>query len=287
MVEEKAEQLKSTAQNIRKMFNNFNAQFKSLSDKRKNIQKDNKLNMRRTKRISSFSSPISKSANKIKQSIIKGPSDIISKVLNFASILLIGAALNNLPQIKEKVDSAVENVKLQFDKVGGFFTGLYDAVRDFISGGNKSKNVVQKGVDDLKKQNSLLLNEVEGVDKNVSNFEKLDTDNTSDEITNENILDNTGLGMALPKSVRDPMRENLSEVLPKKKVFSKDRFSGIVNSFPKQTLMDENVLKNYKKVSDSISSSTLNNKAESISVFTSDDVRTEVLVYEKEILVDP
>ena len=287
MVEEKAEQLKSTAQNIRKMFNNFNAQFKSLSDKRKNIQKDNKLNMRRSKRISSFSSPISKSANKIKQSIIKGPSDIISKVLNFASILLIGAALNNLPQIKAKVDSAVENVKLQFDKVGGFFTGLYDAVRDFISGGNKSKNVVQKGVDDLKKQNSLLLNEVEGVDKNVSNFEKLDTDNTSDEITNENILDNTGLGIALPKSVRDPMRENLSEVLPKKKVFSKDRFSGIVNSFPKQALMDENVLKNYKQVSDSISSSTLNNKAESISVFTSDDVRTEVLVYEKEILVDP
>ena len=287
MVEEKAEQLKSTAQNIRKMFNNFNAQFKSLSDKRKNIQKDNKLNMRRTKRISSFSSPISKSANKIKQSIIKGPSDIISKVLNFASILLIGAALNNLPQIKAKVDSAVENVKLQFDKVGGFFTGLYDAVRDFISGGNKSKNVVQKGVDDLKKQNSLLLNEVEGVDKNVSNFEKLDTDNTSDEITNENILDNTGLAMALPKSLRDPMRENLSEVLPKKKVFSKDRFSGIVNSFPKQALMDENVLKNYKQVSDSISSSTLNNKAESISVFTSDDVRTEVLVYEKEILVDP
>ena len=287
MVEEKAEQLKSTAQNIRKMFNNFNAQFKSLSDKRKNIQKDNKLNMRRTKRISSFSSPISKSANKIKQSIIKGPSDIISKVLNFASILLIGAALNNLPQIKAKVDSAVENVKLQFDKVGGFFTGLYDAVRDFISGGNKSKNVVQKGVDDLKKQNSLLLNEVEGVDKNVTNFEKLDADNTSDEITNENILDNTGLGIALPKSVRDPMRENLSEVLPKKKVFSKDRFSGIVNSFPKQALMDENVLKNYKQVSDSISSSTLNNKAESISVFTSDDVRTEVLVYEKEILVDP
>ena len=287
MVEEKAEQLKSTAQNIRKMFNNFNAQFKSLSDKRKNIQKDNKLNMRRTKRISSFSSPISKSANKIKQSIIKGPSDIISKVLNFASILLIGAALNNLPQIKAKVDSAVENVKLQFDKVGGFFTGLYDAVRDFISGGNKSKNVVQKGVDDLKKQNSLLLNEVEGVDKNVTNFEKLDADNTSDEITNENILDNTGLGIALPKSVRDPMRENLSEVLPKKKVFSKDRFSGIVNSFPKQALMDENVLKNYKQVSDSISSSTLNNKAESISVFTSDDVKTEVLVYEKEILVDP
>ena len=286
MVEEKAEQLKSTAQNIRKMFNNFNAQFKSLSDKRKNIQKDNKLNMRRTKRISSFSSPISKSANKIKQSIIKGPSDIISKVLNFASILLIGAALINLPQIKAKVDSAVENVKLQFDKVGGFFTGLYDAVRDFISGGNKSKNVVQKGVDDLKKQNSLLLNEVEGVDKNVSNFEKLDTDNTSDEITNENILDNTGLAMALPKSLRDPIRENVSEVLPKKKVFSKDRFSGIVNSFPKQALMDENVLKNYKKVSNSISSSTLNNKAESISVFTSDDVRTEVLVYEKEILVD-
>ncbi len=287
MVEEKAEQLKSTAQNIRKMFNNFNAQFKSLSDKRKKIQKDDKLNMRRTKRISSFSSPISKSANKIKQSIIKGPSDIISKVLNFASILLIGAALNNLPQIKAKVDSAVENVRLQFNKVGGFFTGLYDAVRDFISGGNKSKNVVQKGVDDLKKQNSLLLNEVEGVDKNVSNFEKLDTDNTSNEITNENILDNTGLGMALPKSIRDPMRENLSEVLPKKKVFSKDRFSGIVNSFPKQALMDENVLKNYKQVSDSISSSTLNNKAESISVFTSDDVRTEVLVYEKEILVDP
>ena len=287
MVEEKAEQLKSTAQNIRKMFNNFNAQFKSLSDKRNKIKKDDKLNMRRTKRISSFSSPISKSANKIKQSIIKGPSDIISKVLNFASILLIGAALNNLPQIKAKVDSAVENVKLQFNKVGGFFTGLYDAVRDFISGGNKSKNVVQKGVDDLKKQNSLLLNEVEGVDKNVSNFEKLDADNTSDEITNENILDNTGLGMALPKSVRDPMRENLSEVLPKKKVFSKDRFSGIVNSFPKQALMDENVLKNYKQVSDSISSSTLNNKAESISVFTSDDVKTEVLVYEKEILVDP
>ena len=287
MVEEKAEQLKSTAQNIRKMFNNFNAQFKSLSDKRKKIQKDDKLNMRRTKRISSFSSPISKSANKIKQSIIKGPSDIISKVLNFASILLIGAALNNLPQIKAKVDSAVENVKLQFDRVGGFFTGLYDAVRDFISGGNKSKNVVQKGVDDLKKQNSLLLNEVEGVDKNVSNFEKLDTDNTSDEITNENILDNTGLGIALPKSLRDPLRENLSEVLPKKKVFSKDRFSDIVNSFPKQALMDENVLKNYKQVSDSISSSTLNNKAESISVFTSDDVRTEVLVYEKEILVDP
>ena len=286
MVEEKAEQLKSTAQNIRKMFNNFNAQFKSLSDKRKNIQKDNKLNMRRTKRISSFSSPISKSANKIKQSIIKGPSDIISKVLNFASILLIGAALNNLPQIKEKVDSAVENVKLQFDKVGGFFTGLYDAVRDFISGGNKSKDIVQKGVDDLKKQNSLLLNEVEGVDKNVSNFEKLDADNTSDEITSENILDNTGFGMALPKSLRDPLRENLSEVLPKKKVFSKDRFSGIVNSFPKQALMDENVLKNYKQVSDSISSSTLNNKAESISVFTSDDIRTEVLVYEKEILVD-
>ena len=287
MVEEKAEQLKSTAQNIRKMFNNFNAQFKSLSDKRKKIQKDDKLNMRRTKRISSFSSPISKSANKIKQSIIKGPSDIISKVLNFASILLIGAALNNLPQIKAKVDSAVENVKLQFDKVGGFFTGLYDAVRDFISGGNKSKNVVQKGVDDLKKQNSLLLNEVEGVDKNVSNFEKLDTDNTSDEITNENILDNTGLAMALPKSLRDPIRENVSEALPQKKVFSKERFSGIVNSFPKQALMDENVLKNYKKVSDSISSSTLNNKAESISVFTSDDVRTEVLVYEKEILVDP
>lgn len=287
MVEEKAEQLKSTAQNIRKMFNNFNAQFKSLSDKRKNIQKDNKLNMRRSKRISSFSSPISKSANKIKQSIIKGPSDIISKVLNFASILLIGAALNNLPQIKAKVDSAVENVRLQFDKVGGFFTGLYDAVRDFISGGNKSKDIVQKGVDDLKKQNSLLLNEVEGVDKNVSNFEKLDADNTSDEITNENILDNTGLGIALPKSLRDPLRENLSEVLPKKKVFSKDRFSDIVNSFPKQALMDENVLKNYKQVSDSISSSTLNNKAESISVFTSDDVRTEVLVYEKEILVDP
>ena len=39
MVEEKAEQLKSTAQNIRKMFNNFNAQIKSLSDKRNKIKK--------------------------------------------------------------------------------------------------------------------------------------------------------------------------------------------------------------------------------------------------------
>ena len=157
-VEERAKELNSLAEKIQGSFTNFRSQFKSISNKRKRIRRNVAERKKRDAKLKSSSSSFGKSIGNIKSKVLSGPSSILGKVLNFASLLLFGVAINAIAGVNRKVDDDSKMMKENSENTGNFITGMVAGIQNFIAGFGLMEKKVNNTFDD--------------VDKSINNAEK-------------------------------------------------------------------------------------------------------------------
>jgi len=157
-VEDRAKELNSLAEKIQGSFTNFRSQFKSISNKRKRIRRNITERKKRDAKLKSSSSSFGKSIGNIKSKVLSGPSSILGKVLNFASLLLFGVAINAIAGVNRKVDDDSKMMKENSENTGNFITGMVAGIQNFIAGFGLMEKKVNNTFDD--------------VDKSINNAEK-------------------------------------------------------------------------------------------------------------------
>ena len=148
-VEDRAKELNNLAQRIKGSFTNFNSQFKKLSQKTTRIQRNVAERKERSAKLKSTSSSFGKSVDNVKSKVLSGPSDILGKVLGFASLLLFGVTLANIFKVDKKLDNETEKMKETSDNTGNFITGMTEGVKGFMGGFGKLYQKTDKTFDDL------------------------------------------------------------------------------------------------------------------------------------------
>ena len=157
-VEDRAKELNSLAEKIQGSFANFRSQFKTISNKRKRIRRNVAERKKRNTKLRSASSSFGKSIGNIKSKVLSGPSSILGKVLNFASLLLFGVAINAIAGVNRKVDDDSKMMKENSENTGNFITGMVAGIQNFIAGFGMMEQKVNNTFDD--------------VDKSINNAEK-------------------------------------------------------------------------------------------------------------------
>ena len=205
-VEDRAKELNSLAEKIQGSFANFRSQFKTISNKRKRIIKNVAERKKRNAKLRSASSSFGKSIGNIKSKVLSGPSSILGKVLNFASLLLFGVAINAIAGVNRKIDDESKMMKENSENTGNFITGMVAGIQNFIAGFGLMEKKVDNTFNDVD-------NSVRAAEKQLQGFKK-DTDK----------LDNFNLGNILTdNSQEDNERESEEESVDSKfkKVASK------------------------------------------------------------------
>ena len=157
-VEDRAKELNTLAEKIRGAFTNFRTQFKTISSKRKRIRRNVAERKKRDSKLRSSSSSFGKSIGNIKSKVLSGPSSILGKVLNFASLLLFGVAINAIAGVNRKIDDESKMMKENSENTGNFITGMVAGIQNFIAGFGLMERKVNNTFDD--------------VDKSINNAEK-------------------------------------------------------------------------------------------------------------------
>ena len=185
-VEDRAKELNSVAEKIQGTFSTFRSQFKSISNKRKRIRRNIAERKKRDAKLRSASSSFGKSIGNIKSKVLSGPSSILGKVLNFASLLLFGVAINAIAGVNRKIDDESKMMKENSDNTGNFITGMVAGIQNFIAGFGLMEKKVNNTFDDVD-------NSIKNAENDLEQFkgdaDKLDdfnlsnilTDNTQDE----------------------------------------------------------------------------------------------------------
>ena len=193
-VEDRAKELNSLAEKIRGSFNRFNSQLKSISDKRKRISRNVAERKERRAKLKASASSFGRSVGSITSNVLKTPGDIFGKVISFASLFLLGALVNMIPQREQQVDKDLEKTKEKSTKVGNFFTGMVDAVKGFFGSFDKTNATADKtiaGIDDSSEEANKEFSDLEKSFENLDNSDKItptggsedkikDDDNTDD-----------------------------------------------------------------------------------------------------------
>ena len=133
---EAAENLKITAENLNSM---LTTSFRKISDTRKRTKKLKAVSIlrrRRKKKESKLEIPseFKKSTKRINNILPRGlGQNMMTSIVELISLLLVGVAVNNIGELKEKIDK----LKGGFDKNMKFLKGIVDSVyqgtRGFIS----------------------------------------------------------------------------------------------------------------------------------------------------------
>ena len=133
---EAAENLKITAENLNSM---LTTSFRKISDTRKRTKKLKAVSIlrrRRKKKESKLEIPseFKKSTKRINNILPRGlGQNMLTSIVELISLLLVGVAVNNIGELKEKIDK----LRGGFDKNAKFLKGIIDSVyqgtRGFIS----------------------------------------------------------------------------------------------------------------------------------------------------------
>ena len=145
-VEDRAKELNSLAEKIRGSFTRFNSQLKYISDKRKRLSRNVAERKERRAKLKASASSFGRSVGSITSNVLKTPGDIFGKVISFASLFLLGALVNMIPQREQQVDKDLEKTKEKSTKVGNFFVGMVDAVKGFFGGFDKTNAIADKTI---------------------------------------------------------------------------------------------------------------------------------------------
>ena len=193
-VEDRAKELNSLAEKIRGSFTRFNSQLKSISDKRKRISRNVAERKERRAKLKASASSFGRSVGSITSNVLKTPGDIFGKVISFASLFLLGALVNMIPQREQQVDKDLEKTKEKSTKVGNFFIGMVDAVKGFFGSFDKTNTTADKtiaGIDDSSEEANKEFSDLEKSFEDLDNSDKItptggsedkikDDDNTDD-----------------------------------------------------------------------------------------------------------
>ena len=191
-VEDRAKELNSLAEKIRGSFNRFNSQLKSISDKRKRISRNVAERKERRSKLKATTSSFGKSIGNITSNVLKTPGDIFGKVLSFASLFLLGALVNMIPQREQQVDKDLEKTKEKSTKVGNFFTGMVDAVKGFFGSFDKTNATADKtiaGIDDSSEEANKEFSDLEKSFENLDNSDKITPTGKEDDLKNDDNTD--------------------------------------------------------------------------------------------------
>ena len=185
-VEDRAKELNSVAEKILGIFSTFKSQFKSISNKRKRIRRNIAEKKKRDAKLRSASSSFGKSIGNIKSKVLSGPSSILGKVLNFASLLLFGVAINSIAGVSRKVDDESKMMKENSDNTGNFITGMVAGIQNFIAGFGLMEKKVNNTFDDVDNSIKNAENDLQQFKGDVDklddfNLSNILTDNTQDE----------------------------------------------------------------------------------------------------------
>lgn len=186
-VEDRAKELNSLAEKIQGSFVNFRSQFKTISNKRKRIIKNVAERKKRNTKLRSASSSFGKSIGNIKSKVLSGPSSILGKVLNFASLLLFGVAINAIAGVNRKVDDDTKMMKEDSENTGNFITGMVAGIQNFIAGFGLMEKKVNNTFDDVDKSVNDAKKELEGFK---GDADKLDGFNLGNILTDKSQDDN-------------------------------------------------------------------------------------------------
>ena len=197
-VEDRAKELNFLAEKIRGSFTNFNSQFKSISNKRIRLKRNIAERKERNAKLKASSSSFGKSVDSVKSKVVSGPSNILGKVLGFASLLLFGVTLANIFKVDKKLDTETESMKEKSDNTGNFIIGMVDGVKGFIGGFGRMYKKVDKVFDDV--DNSLKdaeseLSKFEGEADGLNNFDlkKILTNSNADDDDEEEETEDDGV----------------------------------------------------------------------------------------------
>ena len=192
-VEDRAKELNSLAEKIRGSFNRFNSQLKSISDKRKRISRNVAERKERRAKLKASASSFGRSVGSITSNVLKTPGDIFGKVISFASLFLLGALVNMIPQREQQVDKDLEKTKEKSTKVGNFFIGMVDAVKGFFGSFDKTNATADKtiaGIDDSSEEANKEFSDLEKSFENLDNSDKITpTGGSEDKIKDDNNTD--------------------------------------------------------------------------------------------------
>lgn len=192
-VEDRAKELNSLAEKIRGSFTRFNSQLKSISDKRKRISRNVAERKERRAKLKASASSFGRSVGSITSNVLKTPGDIFGKVISFASLFLLGALVNMIPQREQQVDKDLEKTKEKSTKVGNFFVGMVDAVKGFFGGFDKTNATADKtiaGIDDSSEEANKEFSDLEKSFENLDNSDKITpTGGSEDKIKDDNNTD--------------------------------------------------------------------------------------------------
>ena len=192
-VEDRAKELNSLAEKIRGSFTRFNSQLKSISDKRKRMSRNVAERKKRRSKLKATTSSFGKSIGNITSNVLKTPGDIFGKVISFASLFLLGALVNMIPQREQQVDKDLEKTKEKSTKVGNFFIGMVDAVKGFFGSFDKTNATADKtiaGIDDSSEEANKEFSDLEKSFENLDNSDKITpTGGSEDKIKDDNNTD--------------------------------------------------------------------------------------------------
>ena len=202
-VEDRAKELNSLAEKIRGSFNRFNSQLKSISDKRKRISRNVAERKERRAKLKASASSFGRSVGSITSNVLKTPGDIFGKVISFASLFLLGALVNMIPQREQQVDKDLEKTKEKSTKVGNFFTGMVDAVKGFFGSFDKTNATADKtiaGIDDSSEEANKEFSDLEKSFENLDNSDKITSTGKEDVIKDDDNTDDVDTKFKKPNA---------------------------------------------------------------------------------------
>ena len=231
-VEDRAKELNFLAEKIRGSFTNFNSQFKSISNKRIRLKRNIAERKERNAKLKASSSSFGKSVDSVKSKVVSGPSNILGKVLGFASLLLFGVTLANIFKVDKKLDNETESMKEKSDNTGNFIIGMVDGVKGFIGGFGRMYKKVDKVFDDV--DNSLKdaeseLSKFEGEADGLNNFDlkKILTNSNADEDDEEEETEDDGVDPIFKKQPTNSLsrdgKTNQNAIKTRDELWNKER----------------------------------------------------------------
>ena len=158
---------------------------------------------KRRSKLKATTSSFGKSIGNITSNVLKTPGDIFGKVISFASLFLLGALVNMIPQREQQVDKDLEKTKEKSTKVGNFFIGMVDAVKGFFGSFDKTNATADKtiaGIDDSSEEANKEFSDLEKSFENLDNSDKITSTGKEDVIKDDDNTDDVDTKFKKPNA---------------------------------------------------------------------------------------
>ena len=290
-MENQTEQIRETSERIKGIMTSFGKQLKEISKKRKEQQKNNQLRLKRKNKITSLSSNISKSVNKIGGAIIRGGGNIFDKILTFASLILFGVLIN-IGKIKKSIDEFIKKINKRLDPVKNFIIMLGNAAQRFVSIGKQKTQLNDDNLKNLKKETDEFKKTIDSVDadKLINDFQddNLQDDSEKQKVNEIEKIDSSGFNInqsAQNLDKVDPSEEKTDEEKPGNKVIN---FFRNLLGLDKNKKVKKELEKNNIKI-DKTSNNKKDNFVKKTKTFTDKRGRkkTKTIYIKQPVIVDP